>query len=59
LIKTVGAGSPIGENMFLYPVIAPALIIVGSMMLRNVIYIDWDDVTESLPAFLTMLMVPL
>jgi AGZA family xanthine/uracil permease-like MFS transporter len=59
LIKTVGAGYPIGENMFLYPVIAPALIIVGSMMLRNVIYIDWDDVTESLPAFLTMLMVPL
>ena len=29
------------------------------MMLRNVIYIDWDDVTESLPAFLTMLMMPL
>ena len=59
LIKTVGAGYPIGENMFLYLVIAPALIIAGSMMLRNVIYIDWDDVTESLPAFLTMLMVPL
>ena len=59
LIKTVGAGYPIGENMFLYLVIAPALIIAGSMMLRNVIYIDWDDVTESLPAFLTMLMMPL
>ena len=59
LIKTVGAGYPIGENMFLYQVIAPALIIAGSMMLRNVIYIDWDDVTESLPAFLTMLMMPL
>ena len=59
LIKTVGAEYPIGENVFLYPVIAPALIIVGSMMLRNVTYIDWDDVTESLPAFLTMLMMPL
>ena len=59
LIKTVGAGYPIGENVFLYPVIAPALIIVGSMMLRNVTYIDWDDVTESIPAFLTMLMMPL
>ena len=59
LIKTVGAGYPIGENVFLYPVIAPALIIVGSMMLRNVTYIDWDDITESIPAFLTMLMMPL
>ena len=59
LLALVGAGYPIGENVFLYPVIAPALIIVGSMMLRNVTYIDWDDVTESIPAFLTMLMMPL
>ena len=59
LIKMVGVGYPIGENVFLYPVIAPALVVVGSMMIKNVTYIDWDDVTESLPAFLTMLMMPL
>ena len=43
----------------LYPVIAPALIIVGSLMLKNVVHIDWDDVTESIPAFLTLLIMPL
>ena len=59
LIQMVGAGYPIGENTFLYPIVAPALIIVGSLMLKNVISIDWDDVTESIPAFLTLLLMPL
>ena len=59
LIQMVGAGYPVGENAILYPVIAPALIIVGSLMLKNVVHIDWDDVTESIPAFLTLLMMPL
>ena len=59
LIKMVGAGYPIGENMFLYPIVAPALIIIGSLMLKNVISIDWDDMTESIPAFLTLLLMPL
>ena len=59
LIKMVGAGYPVGENAVLYPVIAPALIIVGSLMLKNVVHIDWDDVTESIPAFLTLLLMPL
>ena len=56
LIKMVGAGYPVGENVILYPVIAPALIIVGSLMLKNVVHIDWDDVTESIPAFLTFVV---
>ncbi len=59
LIKMVGAGVPIGENTFLYPIVAPALIIVGSFMLKNVVSIDWDDMTESIPAFLTLLLMPL
>ena len=59
LIQMVGAGYPIGENTFLYPIVAPALIIVGSLMLKNVVSIDWDDVTESIPAFLTLLLMPL
>ena len=59
LIKMVGAGCQIGENAFLYPIIAPALIIVGSLMLKNVVHIDWDNVTEAIPAFLTLLMMPL
>ncbi|NIP31078.1 MAG: hypothetical protein GTN99_00990 [Candidatus Dadabacteria bacterium] len=48
-----------GEGKFLYPIIAPALIIVGSMMMNNVIHIKWDDYTNSIPAFLTMIIMPL
>ena len=59
LIKMVGAGYPIGDNLFLYPIVAPALIIIGSLMLKNVVSIDWDDATESIPAFLTLLLMPL
>ena len=39
--------------------IAPALIIVGGMLFKNIIYVDWDDYTESIPAFLTLIIMPL
>jgi len=42
-----------------FPTIAPALIIVGAMMLRTMRDVNWDDVTEYLPAFLTMITIPL
>jgi adenine/guanine/hypoxanthine permease len=38
---------------------APALIIVGALMIRAVTTIKWDDLTEAIPAFLTMLAMPL
>lgn len=38
---------------------APAIIIVGSMMMRNIKDINFSDVTESIPAFLTIVMMPL
>ena len=41
------------------PITAPALVIVGSMMIQNVKKIDWSDYSESLPAFLTMIGIPL
>jgi AGZA family xanthine/uracil permease-like MFS transporter len=37
---------------------APALIIVGLFMIAAVAKISFDDVTESLPAFLTIVMMP-
>jgi len=40
-----------------YPIIAPALILVGAFMLTGVRHIRWDDFTEALPAFLTMAMM--
>ena len=41
----------------LYPVVAPALIIVGTIMVKGVSRIDWDDLTEAIPAFLVMIMM--
>jgi len=34
-------------------------VVVGSLMLRNVVKIDWNDYSESIPAFLTILGIPL
>ena len=38
---------------------APALIIVGSLMMTVVREIDWQDAEIAIPAFLTMLAIPL
>lgn len=37
---------------------APALIIVGIFMMKNVKYIDWTDMEIAIPAFLTIAMMP-
>lgn len=47
------------NGLALYPAIAPPLIIVGSMMMTSVKSIDWEDYTESVPAFLTLIVMPL
>lgn len=39
--------------------IAPVLIMVGLMMLEPIIRIPFDDFTESLPAFICIIMMPL
>ena len=41
------------------PITAPALVIVGAMMIQNVTKIDWQDHSETVPAFLTMIGIPL
>jgi adenine/guanine/hypoxanthine permease len=38
---------------------APALLIVGSLMMMEVVHIDFTDPTEGIPAFLTIIMMPL
>ena len=37
---------------------APALVIVGTMMMSNVGKINWDDFSEALPAFIAMVAMP-
>lgn len=52
--------------MFFWPIFqaipsfatAPALVIVGYMMMKNVKDIPWDDVTESVPAFFAIIAMP-
>ena len=65
LISAIGGGLTWQEtiagqrvNLHLYPVAAPALIIVGSLMVRSVSRIRWSDITEAVPAFLTLIIMP-
>lgn len=55
--------------LFFYPIVqavagvaavtSPALIIVGILMVASLKEIDWKGLDEAVPAFLTMLMMPL
>ena len=58
LSRMVGDGFRLPNGSQIYPVVAPALIVVGSMMLRNVSRIRWEDATEAIPAFLVMVLMP-
>lgn len=52
---------------FFYPLIeavpkeasAPALVLVAALMLKSIAKLDFDDVTEALPAIVTFLAIPL
>nr|KYP63799.1 Adenine/guanine permease AZG1 [Cajanus cajan] len=39
--------------------VGPPLILVGVMMVRCVVEIDWEDMREAVPAFVTILLMPL
>lgn len=61
LLPLVGflGNAVIWKGAQLYPVTAPALIVVGFLMAGALRKLEWDDITEGLPAFLTMLIMPL
>lgn len=40
------------------PVTAPALVIVGAMMMRSAVRVDWADATEAIPSFITLVGIP-
>ena len=66
-LTSLTTGVLFGVALFLSPLFllipgaatAPALILVGLFMMTPILEIDFDDVTESIPAFLTMIMMPL
>jgi AGZA family xanthine/uracil permease-like MFS transporter len=47
------------KDLTLHPVIAPPLIIVGLLTMKCVTRINWEDLTEAIPAFLTIIIIPL
>ena len=58
LVRMVGGGVPVEGGAVLQPLTAPALIVVGSLMARNLLKVDWTDITESFPAFLVLAGIP-
>lgn len=46
-----------GALLAMYPTVAPALIVVGFLMLTPLARIKWSDKTEGLPAFFTIIMM--
>ena len=54
----IGGGYSEGGTT-LYPVVASPLILVGAMVIGTVREIDWTDPTEGIPAFLTIIVMPL
>ena len=57
LVKMIGGGYVLNGST-LYPVTAPALILVGTLMMCGVTKIKWHDATEAIPAFLTIVIMP-
>ncbi|KAD4585963.1 hypothetical protein E3N88_23564 [Mikania micrantha] len=39
--------------------VGPPLILVGVLMMRSVVEIDWDDMKQAIPAFITVILMPL
>ena len=57
-VSMIGGGYDAGNGVILYPVIAPALIIIGCIMMKAMRKIAWDDYSEAIPAFITLIFMP-
>jgi AGZA family xanthine/uracil permease-like MFS transporter len=57
LARVAGEGVHVGD-MTLYPIVAPALIVVGSFMLRSVARISFDDPPAAFASFTTLVTMP-
>jgi AGZA family xanthine/uracil permease-like MFS transporter len=49
--------SPLAETIPTYAT-SSALLFIACLMMRNLISIDWNNLTESIPSLLTALMIP-
>jgi AGZA family xanthine/uracil permease-like MFS transporter len=58
VVRMIGGGYAMG-SVTLYPSVAPALVLVGVLMMEGVTHIVWTDLTEAIPAFLAIVTMPL
>ncbi|MCP4594077.1 MAG: NCS2 family permease [bacterium] len=54
---SLGAVASVTPTVACHPIIAPVLIVIGCYMLPAVAKIKWTDLTEALPAFLTIIIM--
>ncbi len=59
LISVVGQSVPYVGDTTVSPAIAPALVLVGDLMIQLVAEIDWRTPENALPAFLIVIGIPL
>ena len=59
LVKVIGSGVTVAEDVCLHPVTAPALIIVGFFMITLIEHINFRRYDEAIPSFLTIIIMPL
>ena len=58
LVASVNSAVRLADGTFIHPVTAPALILVGALMMSAVKRIDWDDLSSAIPAFVTLTLIP-
>jgi adenine/guanine/hypoxanthine permease len=58
LIAVVAQGVTVGQTTF-YPAVAPALIMIGYLMLRLVADVDWSRPEAGIPVFFVIAGIPL
>jgi AGZA family xanthine/uracil permease-like MFS transporter len=59
IIALVGQDVALTKDTFIHPAVAPALVMVGYLMMRIVADIDWTIPESSIPAFLIIAGIPL
>jgi AGZA family xanthine/uracil permease-like MFS transporter len=59
LIAVVGQDVPLTKDVTVHPAITPALVMVGYLMIQLVRGIDWEAPEDAIPAFLTIVGIPL
>jgi AGZA family xanthine/uracil permease-like MFS transporter len=59
LIAVVGQGVAVSKDTTIHPAVAPALVMVGYLMIQLVRGIEWEAPEDAVPAFLVIVGIPL